>query len=200
MDREQQRRHRDDEDWLALLAGKSVPDAHPDTVKEAQELRRAIQAEAGIQPEPVAEQAGLERLLGRLEQEGLLQPRRQAWWQVKQWRSTRWTALAAAALVVCMLPWVIAQLTPESVSIVKSERHVLQVLYAPEPRSQARALQSALTGLGITVEYRDLGDSHSLKARLPQPLREAVRQVLEQYKLTAPADGMLIVEILPTAP
>ena len=200
MDKEQHRMHRDDEDWLALLAGQSVPDAHPDTVKEAQELRRAIQAEAGIESESVADQAGLERLLGRLEQEGLFKPRRQAWWQVKHWHSTQWTAVAAAALVVCMLPWMIPLLTPEPVSIVKSERHMLQVLYAPEPRSQAQALQNALTGLGITVEYRDLGDSQSLKARLPRPLRDEVRQVLEQYKLMAPADGMLIVEILPMAP
>jgi len=44
----------------------------------------------------------------------------------------------------------------------------------------------------------DQDDSQLLKAQLLQPPRDAVREVLQQYQLTVPADGKLIVEILPT--
>ena len=103
MDKEQRpQTPKDDQDWFALLTGKSVPDAHPDTVREAQAIRQAVLAESATVPEATADEAGLQRLLGRLEHEGLLTPRRHVWW-----RSRGWAVIAAAALVVCALPWVL---------------------------------------------------------------------------------------------
>lgn len=192
MDREQQHTAKDDRDWFALLAGKSVPDAHPDTVREAQAIRRAVLAESATPPEAAADQAGLERLIGRLDQEGLLTPRRQGWRH-----SGVWSAVAAAALVVCMLPWLVREFGPTPIPVEKRVQ-VPQVLYAPDPLAHARTLQEALTALGVTVQRVEQEDTQLLKAQLPQPLRDPVRKVLQAYQLTVPTDGKLVVEILPS--
>jgi hypothetical protein len=193
MDKEQRpQTAKDDQDWFALLTGKAVPDAHPDTVREAQAIRQAVLAESATAPEATADEAGLQRLLGRLEQEGLLTPRRHV-----RGQSRSWAAIAAAALVVCALPWVLPELLPGPVPVEKRVQ-VPQVLHAPDPLAHARALQTALTTLGVTVQRVDQDDSQLLKAQLLQPPRDAVREVLQQYQLTVPADGKLIVEILPT--
>jgi hypothetical protein len=121
-----------------------------------------------------------------------LTPRRHGWW-----RSRGWAALAAASLVVCTLPWVLPELVPGPVPVEKRVQ-VPQVLHAPDPLAHARALQTALTTLGVGVQRMDQTGSQLLKAQLPQPPRDAVREVLQQYHLTVPADGKLVVEILPT--
>jgi hypothetical protein len=36
---------KDDKDWLALLEGKEVPDAHPDTLEEVRALKTALHTE-----------------------------------------------------------------------------------------------------------------------------------------------------------
>jgi hypothetical protein len=64
---------KDDSDWLALVAGQAVPDADPDTIREAHALRDAIltaQDETAPPPDPAA----YARLLARLRREGLLPP------------------------------------------------------------------------------------------------------------------------------
>jgi hypothetical protein len=121
-----------------------------------------------------------------------LTPRRQVWW-----RSRGWAAIAAAALVVCALPWVLPELLPGPVPVEKRVQ-VPQVLHALDPLAQARALQTALTTLGVAVQRVDQEGGQLLKAQLPQPPRGTVRAVLQKYQLTVPADGKLVVEILPT--
>jgi hypothetical protein len=64
---------KDDNDWLALVAGQSVPDADLDTIREAQALRDAILA-AQDEAAPPPDSAAYNRLLARLRREGLLPP------------------------------------------------------------------------------------------------------------------------------
>jgi hypothetical protein len=64
---------KDDQDWLALVAGQSVPDADPDTIREARALRDAILA-AQDETAPAPDPPAYARLLARLRQEGLLLP------------------------------------------------------------------------------------------------------------------------------
>ncbi len=55
--------NKDDQDWLDLLAGKHVPDAHGDTIREAQALRLA----AALQKEEEKiDEAGFQRVVSRL--------------------------------------------------------------------------------------------------------------------------------------
>lgn len=197
MDREQRDlTDKDDQDWFALLTGQSVPDAHPATAREAQALRRAVLAEHATPVDEGSGRAGLERLLFRLRREGLLTPRRPVWR-----RPAVWSAVAAAALVVSLLPWMLSRephpgLLPDPVPVQKGLR-LPQVLYAADPLDHARTLQAALTALGIAVQHLSQGDSQVLMAQLPQSPEVAVRDVLQQYRLTVPSDGKLLVEILP---
>ena len=96
-----------------------------------------------------------------------------------------------------LLPWVLPELLPGPIPVEK-RLQVPQVLHAPDPLAHARALQTALTTLGIAVQRVDQAGSQLLKAQLPQPPRDAIHEVLQQYQLTVPADGKLVVEILPT--
>ena len=58
----------DDDDWLALVAGQSVPDADPMTQREARALREAILAQQNRDSQ-AADHAAFERLLARLQRE-----------------------------------------------------------------------------------------------------------------------------------
>jgi len=90
---------KDDQDWFALLTGQSVPDAATDTVREAQALRRAVLAEHATPADTATDQAGLDRLLFRLQRAGLLTPRRPVWR-----RPAFVSTVAAAMLAICILP------------------------------------------------------------------------------------------------
>jgi len=91
---------KDDQDWFALLTGQSVPDAATDTVREAQALRRAVLAEHATPADTATDQAGLDRLLFRLQRAGLLTPRRPVWR-----RPAFVSTVAAAMLAICILLW-----------------------------------------------------------------------------------------------
>lgn len=182
----------DDAHWFAALTGHDVPEAQPETLQDAQRLRQAILAEAATPAAAEADQVGLDALLGRLHTAGLLTPQRR-WWR----RPQAWSTLAAAALVLCALPWLWSAFGPEPPSVIKHVQ-LPQLLYAPDPLQHAQALQAALGHAGVTARHQAQGPGQFLSATLPQPLSEAVRAVLTQYNLAAPADGQLLVTIQPT--
>lgn len=184
----------DDDHWFALLTGHEVPEAHPETVREAQLLRQTILAEASEAASPPATAevpAGLDRLLGRLRAEGLLTPR-QPWWR----QPRTWSLLAVAATVLCSMPWVMRALQPEPTEVIKTLT-LPHFLYAADPVAQTQSLQTALRAQGITARVQAQGPGHYLTATLPQPVPEAVLRVLSTYGLDAPADGQLHVVIQP---
>ena len=65
---------REDEQWLSALAGRSDPDADLAINRQAESLRRALQARSAKleQAIPLADDAQYQRLLFRLRREGLL--------------------------------------------------------------------------------------------------------------------------------
>lgn len=190
---------KDDQDWFALLTGQSVPDAATDTVREAQALRRAVLAEHATPADTATDQAGLDRLLFRLQRAGLLTPRRPVWR-----RPAFVSTVAAAMLAICILPWMLTHEQPPELrpgpAPVQKGIHLPQMLYKADPLAHARALRDALTAVGIPVEHRDEGASQMLIAQLLQPLTAAVREVLQQYRLKAPVDDKLLVEIVLETP
>jgi hypothetical protein len=183
----------EDEHWFAILTGHEAPEAHPDTVQDAERLRQAILAEAASTPAAEADQVGLDALLGRLRTEGLLTSPL-PWWR----RPQRWSTLAAAALVLCALPWLWHVLIPPEPTSVIKHVQMPQLLYAPRPVEYTQALQAALRAHGVTARHKAQGPGQLLTASLPQPLPEAVQAVLTHYGLTVPTDDKLVVTIQPT--
>lgn len=182
---------KDDQDWFTLLGGEAAPGAHPDTVREAQNLRRTVLAEATAAHAAPAAPAGLDRLLGDLHHQGLLR-RQRAWWQ----RPQVWSFAAAALLVLALQPWELLR-QPVGPQPVQKGVHAPQMLYVPDPLSQAQALQGALQSAGVVVQHLDNGSSQVLFAELSQPVPAAVREVLQRYGLTVPTSATLVVQILP---
>jgi hypothetical protein len=64
----------DDQNWIDLLAGKSVQDADPKTVRDAQIFRGALLSHANKPKEDIPYPHILENVLSRLEKEGFISP------------------------------------------------------------------------------------------------------------------------------
>ena len=191
----------DDLEWLALLSGQTVPGAHPSTVREARALRAAILAEyAALEPSQVAP-GSVDRVLLRLQREGLLARTAPAWWQ----HPTGWSLVAAGIVLAVLLPWSSpphhrepSLHLPVAPAPVYKSFALPQVLYAPEPQEHAMALQAALIGCNLQVQRLDQGgDRQLLIVQLPMPATTAVRDVLQHYRLSVPPDGRLRVAIVP---
>lgn len=184
----------DNQHWLALLRGEAAPEARPETVQEAQALRRAVLAESAAANPAAATPAGLERLLGDLHRQGLLRPQR-SWWQ----RPPVWSLAAAALVVLALLPWEILR-APIGPPPIEKGIQIPQILQVSEPLAQAQALQAALQAAGLVVQHIERGSSQVLFAELPQPVPAAVSDILQHYGLTVPASGKLVVQMLPAGP
>lgn len=192
----------DTEDWLNLLAGRTVPNADSRTRQEVEALRQGILAQPVPTPHELsaAELAqGRERLLFALRRATPHRP----WWQ----RPALLSGLAAGLIGIAFLPLLTFHhppLTDTSDSSPPSPRvkslRMPTVVRVAQPAVTARALAADLSAANITAQATPQGKSWFIDARLPRPLPPELAAVLARHGLKPPPDARLLVEFAPQAP
>jgi hypothetical protein len=199
---------RDDEQWLAALAGRTQGDSNSTSALEASLLRAAIQRLPEV-PSPVLTSADEQRLLRALQLQGAQRPRRRGCWACAE----RWRAIAKA---LSSLPTV-AVLTSAGVGLIlvgslwmwQPSQHAANM--APPPmrspaeesvsvRVVARPLQqrnqtaTELAAMGADVQRFERLGRFGLDARFVLPLPNATREALSRAQLVVSAQGEVRIE------
>ena len=214
-----------DDAWLAALAGRETAATGSADARAAHEgllmrdaLRRWTPAVDGVpphDPERVAALIERARLAGLLEQRratsvdarpGARRTRRlsdrvRAWWTAngtpgfgaRPALATALAVFAIVALVVVMRP--AGEQRPDEDATVRTAPDAMTLLQARDPEALRRDIVEALARQGVkTTTYSRFGRA-GLDADLPRPLTDDVKRVLDRYRIAAPADGVLRVEI-----
>lgn len=189
---------KDDQDWLDALAGKPESGSDSPAEREARLLRATIHAQqqsASAPPDEV--ERGLEQLLFRLRQEGLLDKAKKPRWH---WPDGAWMAIAATVVITVAIstlwPGMENGLAPKD-EIGQMRGGKAQIIHASDPDNQARQLRSELEKLGAHVETRQVGPVWVIKAQVPVRKMAEARLIAGQYGYRLPDDGMLRLEIRP---
>ncbi len=179
-----------DSAWLDALAGRT--DAHTPATREGAALREAIvRAETATQAVDVAAEDSLResQLLARARREGLLgAPERRSWLTWPGGFAV--AALAGVAVVVGLYLQ-----TPEPPEVVRSAPDGIVRIEADDPVELKHQIIDDLRAAGVDATGYELLGRQGIDADLPRPLPDAVRRVLEKYRIAEPADGVLRVEI-----
>ena len=184
----------DDEDWLRILAGETLPHADPATRLEAGLLRAAqLRWPQAVETVPPHDSARVRRLLARARDEGLLP---QPFWRRLQF--VRQPAFAfAVALCLAAGVGLLWQAHEQDVPVVRAGSDGIVLLHAAQPGRAADGIASELRSVGVEVRrYRRLG-REGLDADLPQPPSPAQREVLVRHHVAVPDKGELRLEIAP---
>jgi len=185
-----------DQQWLDALAGRAEPTTP--AAREAAALRRAMNEQAAADKEfidvPGRDAEREESLLARARREGLLVDRRAArpWWAF-QW-NTGLAVAAVAAVAISLGLYVQLTIQPE---VVRSSPDGVVRLTAEDPVKLKQELLRDLRAVGVQATGYELLGRQGVDADLPQPLTEAVREVLRKYRIAEPTDAVLRVEIAP---
>lgn len=203
-----------DEAWLDLLAGRTVPGVDPALAREATLLRDGMRRyRADIPPGQIpAPNERVQRLLDRARQGGVLptaepaapppprRPRRSATLAAPRW----WPAAVLGLGLATGLAWWSQRPGParDAQPFVLRGDGVLQRPAADraQARAQRDALLSQLRAQGFEAEaYEQLGRP-GVDLALPQPLNESQRTALARLDIPAPGGPQLQIEFVPTAP
>lgn len=179
-----------DDKWLEVLAGRRKADASSPDEREAEALRRIVQAEA--EREAQRTDGEPDALLHRLETEGLLDagtaPRR-----------PRWLALAAAVAFVALalpLAYLTFEQTPTDVVDPFTRGGVEPVAVTVDaPAVTARALADDLGAAGLDVQLYEYEGAWIVDAEVPDDRAAAVATVLEHYGIETPAAGRVLLAL-----
>lgn len=191
-------KHDHDAAWFAALTGDSASSAAD---REAAALRAAIQSQYAAEMKTLGagDELALKRLLKRCEAEGLLTAARKPWWRGPALPS--WVAIAAT-LVLSLSLWMKPATTPPGDEIVYRGHDAsgAVILVAASPRLAANALRAELAQAGVSASVFQLDETWHLQADLPMPPPQAVKALLQQHALAAPADGRLRIKFVPSRP
>lgn len=188
----------DDQAWLDLLAGRSVPDADAATRRQALRLRAALQAPAPLPagPEPDRD-ARTRRLLQRAQDAGVLAPRSSPSGRLRHWlRPGLWGSGAVAAVLVVVLVSVAPPgPAPGDADGPGAERGAdVQALQRDDPQAARDRLLADLRATGLDAQpYERLGRP-GLDIQLPRPLAPEQLRALTAAGLVVPAGPVLRVE------
>ena len=193
----------DDEDWLALLAGKPAPDADARTRQDAEILRQAVlrrQAQAVEELSDADLARGRERL-----QFQLRRTMPSSTWN--KWRHPAlWAGLAAGLVGIVILPlwWLSNPPLPETHPVAqvppKFKRFRMpSMVRADQPAAAAQAMADSLRRMGIATQPIQQAGRWLIDAPVPDPPPAALTPLLTQYKIRPPADRRLLVEFIPKA-
>ena len=194
----------DDEDWLALLAGKPAPDANACTRQDAEILRQAVlrrQAQAFEELSDADLARGRERLQFQLRR-AMPSPARRGWRH-----PALWAGLAAGLVGIVILPlWRLSNPPlPETHPVVaqappKFKRFRMpSVVRADQPATAAQAMADSLRRMGIATQPIHQAGRWLIDTPVPDPPPAALTPLLTQYKIRPPADHRLLVEFIPKA-
>lgn len=193
----------DDGDWLALLAGRSVPDASLRTRQEADLVRQAVLVR---QSRPVGQLTDADLIRGRERLRFQLQREVPPPTSIRPgWRHPALLAGLAAGLVgIALLPLLRSPDLPspgtgpglQPPPRIKQFR-LPTVVRADQPAVAAQALAESLNRLGIAVQPVQQAERWFIDARLPDPPPAGLAALLADHGLRPPPDRRLLVEFAP---
>ena len=194
----------DDDDWLALLAGRPAPDASPPTRQETDLLRQAVLARQSRSDAALSDAAliqGRERLRFRLRRENPPPPTLvRSWWR----HPILLAGLAAGLASLTLLPllWPPEPKLPETGPVQESLPKVKHfrlptVIRVDQPATAARALAESLNRLGIAAQPIQHAEHWVIDAQLPDPPPPGLAALLSTYRVRPPPDRRLLVEFAP---
>ncbi len=193
----------DDDDWLALLAGRPAPEADSRTRQEADLLRQAVLRRQS-------------RLVGELTDADLIRGRERLRFQFQHearppapsrfgWQRPALLAGLAAGLVgIVLLPLLRSPDLPspgtgpglQPPPRIKQFR-LPTVVRADQPAVATRALAESLNRLGIAVRPVQQAERWFVDVRLPDPPPPGLTALLAGHGLRPPPDRRLLVEFAP---
>jgi hypothetical protein len=181
---------RDEDDiWFDSLAGGKGGEPEK-AAAAARAVRAAIlthiaaETRAEVGQDPKRENA----LIARARAEGLL--------PLIRGPSRRWPAFLAAAAIAGLAITVTLQMrTPTQMPVTRGSSHGIERVRAAHPQELQQALLSELNAAGVQARAYESFGRPGIDADLPTPLTAAVREVLARHGITAPADGVLQLEI-----
>lgn len=179
----------DDDAWLDALAGRDTA-ASPSS-REAAVLRGALRT--GAEPGKVFNLAVRnarreQQLLERAARAGLIAQAPRAF-------ARHALPIAASLLLVVAAGFFVQTQTGAPPQVVRGVENGIVQLEAADPAALKQRILDALRKAGVEATgYEALG-VHGIDADLPQPLTPAVGKVLDEFRIPAPADGVLRIEI-----
>ena len=191
---------KDDADWNAILAGKEVPEADPNTAHEARLFREALHAEER-----------LHNIIGRLEAEGHLKPETETTEESEKPRpyfnfsklmtlftqpNHAWIAIPAMLMIAMTIGWLSRPYfdqtpwlepkswTPRShepslPSPTSSSAPIIEFYYS-EPEWVAADLKTEFLSAGAQVQ---LTHKYQLNIQMPTPISKELQELCDTYDI-----------------
>jgi hypothetical protein len=192
----------DTEVWLEALAGRAAANDRRAPVLEARALReRLLRMPQPAAPlEPTQDGRREAALLELARREGLLAERiKDRPWRGRLGLFAAWPALGALTALACSAVAIAILLHPSRPQAVRGAPEELVMLSAADPVRLKNELLAELKAAGVQATgYERLG-REGVDADLPQPVPARVRAVLARHHLEVPRDGVLRIEIAPSA-
>lgn len=187
---------RDDEDWFDLLSGKTVDNASPENRLLAENLRKTIlvqQREKEMEPSEKQLNQERQRLLFRLQKEGLLKKKKR--------HLTPYLGLAMAACLAFFLvttPTVQQYLNPtKKIPTITTKKQFTapQVIYSTDPGADADRFANEMEKLGLHIERMEEEGSWIVVVEVTgKPA--ALEKTLRNFDIEPIDSGKLIVEFM----
>ena len=189
-----QRRPDDDtEAWLTLLAGRQADHAGETTRAQADALREAILAIERSHPsEETVNHAGLQRLLQRLDQNGLLAPPRQRAGVRPKNAVVILVLVVGFLLLSSQCSTEFPDTSPGFLDLpAPSGGSHEQVLRVRDTATRVNTLKRILSRLELPYRVTRDGGKYYVDIYLPEIRSEPIRVFLERQRLTEPPGGWL---------
>jgi hypothetical protein len=186
----------EDDRWFEALAGEGKAATPGDPSTEGAALRAAILAravsDAGEVPETDPRREA--QLLERARAAGLLPATPPAAPERTKHRTLRWLALAA--VLTCIAVGISLQMRPGTPTVVlRGDAGGLVRIRASDPLRLKQDLLRELNAAGVQATgYENLG-RQGIDADLPQPVPDAVRNILQRHAIPLPTGTVLQLEI-----
>ena len=210
--------------WLATLGGGAPDDgaaSHAEAAREALLLRRALREwTPAIDPVAADDPERIAKLVARAKGEGLFGDRRaigaqdwrrapeeqgltgrlRAWWTtgaMPHFRPRRSWAMAVAVIAIVALTYVMRAANEGTIddATVRSAPDAVTLMRARDPEALRREIITALARQGVKANTYSRFGRAGIDADLPRPLSAEIKSVLDRYRIPAPDDGVLRVEI-----
>ena len=193
----------EEEQWLEVLAGKTTPPDDSLELTQARELRKLILAENKNAAEQISSQElsqGRERLLFRLQREGMLPKKGEDTPGQDSKRAVpTWTmALAASVILAVMLPVMLEQNEPRLLPdpqpttnqspVISKGFTMPEIVVSAQPGQDAASFAARVELLGFTV-VQDAQEGSFIVIVILNGQGEKLESLLQEYSIPSPADS-----------
>jgi hypothetical protein len=180
----------DDDEWLKALAGRASDALPQDVRREIAALREAIKQESERDTSTTQEsERGLERLLFRLRQDGLLEQR-------SRWKRPIFVVplASAAVLLIAVSVFLFSPRQVPEPELIRGGQEI-QIIEVKDLGKSLEEISETLRKAGVEPETYPLGLYRGLDASIPVEKRDALRARLAKLGVEIPAGGELRLEI-----